>query len=95
MLKPYLGAGYLHTEREFKVISSGNILIEGTIKGNSYTVFGGVEVSLIKDRLALYVDVSGTPLKLEDDVMIGTDKVKIIADYSPVTIGTGLVFYIW
>lgn len=95
MLKPYLGVGYLHAEREFKITSSGNTLIEGAIKGNSYTVFGGVEVSLIKDRLALYVDVSGTPLKLEDDVMIGANKVKVSVDYSPVTVGTGLVFYIW
>lgn len=95
ILKPYLGAGYLHAEREYKVTSSGNTLIEGAIRGNSYTVFGGVEVSLIKDRLALYVDVSGTPLKLEDEVMIGANKVKVSVDYSPVTVGTGLVFYIW
>lgn len=92
-LKPYLGAGYLHTEREFEVTYSGTT-VEGTMKGNSYTIFGGVELSLIKDRLAFYVDVSGTPLKLEDDVTIGSDKVKISVDYSPVTIGTGLVFYI-
>lgn len=92
--KPYIGAGYLHAERDFEVTSSGTT-VEGTIKGNSYTVFGGVEVSLIKDRLAFYADISGTPLKLEDDVMIGTDKVKVSVDYSPVTIETGLVFYIW
>lgn len=93
--KPYLGAGYFHTERDFEVTSSGNTVIEGTLKGNSYTVFGGVEVSLIKDRLAFYADISGTPLKLEDDVAIGSDTVKVSVDYSPVTIGTGLVFYIW
>lgn len=92
--KPYIGAGYLHTERDFEVTYSATT-VEGTMKGNSYTVFGGVEVSLIKDRLALYVDVSGTPLQLEDDVMIGTDTVKVSVDYSPATIGTGLVFYIW
>ncbi len=95
MFKPYLGAGYLHAEREFELTSSSNKLVEGTIEDNSYTVFGGVEVSLIKDRLAFYVDVSGTPLKLEDDVTIGSDNVKVSMDYSPVTIGTGLVFYIW
>lgn len=93
-LKPYLGAGYLHTERDFEVTSSGNT-VEGTMKGSSYTVCGGVEVSLIKNRLAFYADVSGTPLKLEDDVAIGSDTVKVSVDYSPVTIGTGLVFYIW
>lgn len=93
--KPYIGAGYLHAEREFEVTSSGNTVIEGTIKGNSYTVFGGVEVSLIKNRLTLYVDVSGTPLKLEDDIMVGADTVNVSMDYSPVTIGTGLVFYMW
>lgn len=94
MLKPYLGAGYLHTERDFEVTYSGTTA-EGTMKGNSYTVFGGIELSLIKDRLAFYTDISGTPLKLEDDVMIGADTVKVSMDYSPVTIGTGLVFYIW
>lgn len=92
--KPYIGAGYFYTERDFEVTSSGTT-VEGTMKGSSYTVFGGVEVSLIKNRLAFYADISGTPLKLEDDVTIGSDTVKVSVDYSPVTIGTGLVFYIW
>ncbi len=93
-LNLYLGAGYFHVEKNFKVTASGNN-VEGTILGNSYDVFGGIEVPLAKDRLAIYMDVSGTPLVFSKDVTVNSNVEKISVNYSPVTIGMGLVYYLW
>ncbi len=93
-LNLYLGAGYFHAEKNFKVIVSGNN-VEGTLMGNSYNVFGGIEVPLAKDHLALYMDVSGTPLIFSKDVTVNSTVEIISMNYSPVTIGIGLVYYLW
>jgi hypothetical protein len=90
----YVGTGYFHAEKEFKVIVSGSN-VEGKLMGNSFSVFGGAEVPLIKNRLALYIDVGGNPLKLSKDVTINSNVLNLSVDYSPVTIGVGLVYYLW
>lgn len=87
--KPYLGAGYLHAEKDATVIG-----VNTTIAGDSVSGFAGVELPIYK-RLFAYVDVSGTPLKLEKDVTSSTVSAKATVDYIPVTIGTGIILYLW
>lgn len=88
-MNPYLGAGYLHVEKDVSAIG-----VNTTIKENSFTVFGGIELPIYKSLVA-YIDVAGTPMKIETDVTSGSRKAKVTVSYSPVTIGMGLVFYIF
>jgi hypothetical protein len=87
--KPYFGAGFLHAERDATVIG-----LKTTISGDSYTVFGGVEMRLYKNLFG-YVDVSGSPMKLKKDVVNGSQAATVTVEYSPVTICTGLMFYLF
>lgn len=87
--KPYLGAGYLHAEKDATVIG-----VNTTIAGDSVSIFAGVELSIYKS-LFLYIDAGATPLKLEKDVTSSTASAKVTVDYIPVTIGIGVVLYIW
>lgn len=86
-INPYLGVGYLHAEKKARVID-----VDTKIKGDSFSIFGGVEL-LVYKSLYGYAEVGGTPLKLKADITNGSRKAKATVDYSPVTIGTGLVFY--
>jgi outer membrane protein with beta-barrel domain len=88
-LNPYFGAGYLHAERSASVLGT-----DTKIKGDGFTLFGGVELPLYKNLYG-YVDVSGTSLKLKRDVVIGTTEATVTVKYTPVTICTGLVFYLF
>ncbi len=88
-LKPYLGAGYLHAERKTTVIG-----VDTTIKGDSFTVFGGVELPIYKNLYG-YVDVSGTPMELKKDVTNGATQTTATVTYSPVTICIGVVLYLF
>ena len=87
--KPYLGAGYIHAEKQATVIG-----VDTMISGDSFSIFAGVELPIYK-RLFAYVDVSGTPMKVEKDVTSTTSSAKATVDYIPVTIGTGVVLYLW
>ncbi len=86
---PYLGAGYLHAERKATVIG-----VDTKIKGDSFTVFGGVELPIYKNLYG-YIDVSGTPIKLKQDVANGALQATATVKYNPVTICTGLVLYLF
>ena len=88
-LNPYLGAGYVHAEKEANVIG-----VDTNIQGDSFSIFGGVELPVYKNLFA-YVEVNGTPMKLEKDVVNGTRKAKAKVDYSSTTIGAGLILYFW
>ncbi|MBI4689284.1 MAG: hypothetical protein HY754_03310 [Nitrospirae bacterium] len=88
-LNPYIGAGYFHVERKASVIG-----VDTKIKGNSFIGFAGLELSIYKNIFG-YVEVGGTPLKLDADITNGSRKAKATVDYSPVTIGTGLVLYLF
>jgi len=88
-LNLYLGAGYLHVEKDVSAIG-----VSTTIKENSFTVFGGIELPVYKSLVA-YVDITGTPMQIETDVTNGSRNAKVTVSYSPVTIGMGLVFYIF
>jgi hypothetical protein len=88
-LKPYFGVGYIHADKQATVIG-----VDTTISGDSFSVFGGIETSLYS-KLYLYADVSATPMKLENDVISSTQRATATVEYSPVTIGTGVIFYLW
>lgn len=87
--KPYIGAGYIHAEKESKVIG-----VDTTISGNSYSIFGGIEKHLYRN-LYTYVDISGTSMKLEKDVKSSTQSATVKVEYTPVTVNAGIIFYIW
>lgn len=87
---PYIGGGYIHAERKADVIG-----VNTTIKGNSYSVFGGVEIPIVKDHLSFMADVSYSPMKLEEDVTNGSRRATAEVDYKPVTVGAGIVWYAW
>ena len=89
VFNPYLGAGYVHAEKEANVIG-----VDTDIQGDSFSIFGGVELPVYKNLFA-YVEVNGTPMKLEKDVVNGTRKAKAKVDYSSTTIGAGLILYFW
>jgi len=88
-LNPYLGVGYLHTERQATVIG-----INTKIKGDSATAFGGVEWPVYKN-LSVYIDISATPLTLKGDITNGSQVATVKVRYSPITVYTGLVLYIF
>lgn len=89
-LNPYIGGGYIHVTREADVIG-----VDVDMEENGYTVFVGNEFQLIKDRLSLFLDVGYSPLELEKDVVNGARSAKAKVDYSPVTVGAGVVWYAW
>jgi outer membrane protein with beta-barrel domain len=88
-LNPYFGAGFLHAERSATIIG-----VDTKIKGDSFTAFAGVELPL-HNKIRAYIDLSGTPLKLEKDVTTTTKQATGVVKYSPVTVGAGIVFYLF
>lgn len=88
-LKPYIGAGYIHAEKEATVIG-----VNTKIEGNSFNILGGIELPIYKS-LFVYIEASATSMKLEKDVTNGTRSAKAKVDYTPATVGAGLIFYFW
>lgn len=84
-LHPYIGAGYIHAEHSTHVLG-----VRTNISGNSFTAFGGVELP-ITDILYGYIDISGTPMKLQNDG--GPSEATATVKYSTFTVCMGLVFY--
>ncbi len=89
LINPYLGAGYLHTERKGNVIGT-----DVAIAGSSGTVFAGLELQLYK-FMYLYADASGTALKLKKEVVSGTTQATATVKYAPVTVNMGITFYLF
>jgi hypothetical protein len=86
---PYLGIGYLHDER--KTFIHG---VNTKIAGSSGSVFGGIEWPVYRN-IYVYTDVSATPMTLKKDTVTGTiDETKKVK-YSPITVYTGIIFYIY
>ncbi len=88
-LHPYIGAGYIHAERKATVIG-----VDTTFKASSFTGFAGVEIPLYKNMYA-YADVSGTPLKMSQNVQSGGATATATVDYSAVTVNLALVLYLF
>ncbi len=88
-LKPYIGAGIVHTERDATVIG-----VETTIEDYGVSAFGGAEIAL-NEKLSLYVDISANTIDLETTVTSGGSTVNATVEYSPVSIGVGLLLYLF
>ncbi len=88
-LHPYVGAGYLHAERSAHVLG-----VAVKIADDGFTAFGGVEIPINK-RLSGYIDVSGTSMKLKKDVANGGSQATATVKYSPISVSTGLVLYLF
>jgi len=89
-VNPYVGAGYLHAEKTETVVQ-----VDITKRADSVEVFGGIERALYK-KLHGYVEVAATPLRLGTvNVTSGTNSGSQEAVYFPVTIGVGLIWYVF
>jgi hypothetical protein len=86
---PYIGAGYLSVSTEKDILGVTTEFKDSGVSG----VFG-VEIPLGR-RIQGYVEVSGAAIDLQKTVMSGTQTVKATVDYAPVTIGAGIVFYLF
>jgi hypothetical protein len=88
-LNPYIGAGYLSVSTEKDIFGVTTEFKDSGVSG----VFG-VEIPLGR-RIQGHVEVSGAAIDLEKTVTIGAQTVKATVEYAPVTIGTGIVFYLF
>jgi hypothetical protein len=86
---PYVGVGYLNVSKESDVIG-----VTTTFKDSGVSGVAGVEVPLGR-KVFGYVEVSGTSVSLEETVTNGSQTVKATVDYAPVTIGVGIVYYLF
>jgi hypothetical protein len=86
---PYVGAGYLSVSKESDVIG-----VPTTFKDSGISGVAGVEVPLGR-KLFGYVEVSGAAVNLEETVTSGSQTVKATVEYAPVTIGVGIVYYLF
>jgi hypothetical protein len=86
---PYLGAGYLHVSKTSNVIGISTTFTDSTVSG-----VAGIEVPLGK-KMRAYLEVSGAKIDLQKIVTDGSRTVSATVDYSPVSIGAGLVYSIF
>ncbi len=83
---PYLGAGYLHVSKTSNVIGVSTTFTDSAVSG-----VAGIEVPFGK-KLRGYLEVSGAQIDLKKIVSNGSQTVSATVDYSPVSIGGGLVY---
>jgi hypothetical protein len=88
-VNPYVGVGYLNVSKEEDVIG-----VTTTFKDSGVSGVAGVEVPLGR-KFYGYVEVSGASINLEEIVTNGPQTVKATVDYAPVTIGIGIVYYLF
>jgi hypothetical protein len=86
---PYFGAGYLNVSREMDIIG-----ITTNFRDSSISGVIGVEIPLGSSIFG-YAEVSGNAIQLQEIVTNGTQTVKSTAEYAPVTIGVGIVYYLF
>jgi len=87
--KPYVGVGYLNVTKNEDVIG-----VSTDFKDSSVSGVVGAEVPLGK-RWYGYAEVSAASVNLEEIVTNGGQTVKATVDYAPVTIGVGIVYYLY
>ena len=85
----YGGIGYIHVTKDESIIGVQTRFSDSGVSG-----VVGVEAALGK-RMFLYVEASGAAIDLEQNVTNGAQTVKASVEYSPVTIGIGLVMTIF
>lgn len=92
----YLGAGYLHVEKEAEVLD-----VTTKITGNGTNIFAGMERALFRmdplkrnrRKLFFYLEFSKPFISIEKEVDTSAGRKKATVDYSPFSIGTGLAYY--
>jgi opacity protein-like surface antigen len=87
-LSPYVGAGYLHTEKKVSVQD-----VQVKLKDDNISAFLGFEIPLYEDRLMLSVEGLYTPTKLKTQVDTTNVRYETKVDYKPVSLGVGLIYY--
>jgi hypothetical protein len=86
---PYIGAGYLSVSKEADIIG-----ITTEFRDKSVSGVIGVEIPLGRSTFG-YIEVSGNAIHLEKMVTNGTQTVKSTVEYTPATIGIGIVYYLF
>jgi len=90
-VNPYLGAGYLSVATERAVEAIG---IKTTFRDSGVSGVIGVEFPLGKDVYG-YMEVSGASIDLKKEVTSGTMSGTATVEYAPVTIGIGIVYFLF
>jgi hypothetical protein len=88
-IRPYVGVGYIDVTRETEVIG-----VTTEFKDSGVSGVVGVEIPFGR-RLIGYAEVSGSAIELEKVVTNGAQTVTATVDYTPVTIGAGIVLYLF
>jgi hypothetical protein len=88
-MRPYAGVGYMNVSKTEDVIGVSTDFTDSSITG---TV--GAEVPLGR-RWYGYAEVSAASVDLQKTVTNGGQTVKATVDYAPVTIGVGIVYYLF
>lgn len=86
---PYIGVGYLSVSKETDIIG-----ITTEFRDKSVSSVIGVEIPLGRSTFG-YVEVSGNAIHLEKMVTNGTQTVKSTVEYTPATIGIGIVYFLF
>ncbi len=86
---PYFGVGYLNVSKEDTIIG-----VSTTFKDSGISGVIGTEIPLGR-RWFGYVEVSGTSIDLKQTVTSGSQTVNASVSYAPVTIGAGIVYYLF
>ncbi len=90
-INPYLGAGYLNvtTERSVEIIG-----IKTRFQDSGVSGVIGAEIQLSKGLFG-YVEISGASIDLKKEVTNGSITGTASVKYAPVTIGIGVVYFLF
>jgi hypothetical protein len=86
---PYIGVGYLSVSREVDVIGVRTRFEDKRVSGAV-----GIEAQLMKGLYG-YVELVGASIDLKKEVTNGLQTAEATVKYSPVTLGMGLVYYLF
>ena len=90
-INPYVGAGYLNVATERSVETVG---IKTKFKDSGVSGVIGAEILLSKGLIG-YVEIEGASIDLKKEVVSGSITGTASVKYAPVTIGIGLVYYLF
>lgn len=90
-INPYVGIGYLSVSTERTVDAIG---VKSKFKDSGVSGVIGVEIPLNKSIYG-YVELSGANIDLEQTVTNGVQTGTASVKYTPVTIGLGIVYYLF
>jgi len=90
-INPYLGVGYVNVATERTVDTIG---IKTTFKDSGVSGVIGVEIPLRKSVFG-YVEISGAAIDLKKEVTSGGLTGTAEVNYSPLTVGFSIVYYVF